>query len=92
MTLAGFVLYADVADTLAPDVRETIELSLPCAGGFEHLWDREQSSVMLWGSYHPVRVDEFWRCVHCGVVSHDDPRSRVERERPLASAHLEDFL
>lgn len=91
MTLAGFVTYDDVAETLPVDVREAIEVEAPCAGGFAHLWDNQQNWVEQFGK-GIVRTDEWWQCVHCRAVSHDDPRDAVERERPLASAHLEDFL
>jgi hypothetical protein len=64
-------LYDDVADTLPEDIVEAIESSLPCAGGPVHIWNRE---------VEPVRKDEWWRCVYCGVETHADPRPRDLQE------------
>lgn len=73
------VTYEDVASTLAPDIREAIEIAAPCAGGFEHLWD----TVYLARSWIPT---DAWRCVHCDVVAHTRPVPPVNRPEALLSA------
>lgn len=73
MTLSGFVTYTDVAETLPVDVREAIEIEAPCAGGFAHLWDWQWHDAAGWTL---PEKECHWRCVHCGAVSHTDPRRR----------------
>jgi len=82
--LAPVVTYADAA--VPARIRQEIEISLPCTGGFDHLWDR-QSIANSDGAFV-----SWWECVHCGITANLDPRPITEQQRPLASAHLEDYL
>ena len=69
MSVIGDVLYADVADTLGPDVRRAIEIrvALPCRVALtgEHIWDtawvsnEEGVRTGLWLSRRQF-------CVYCG--------------------------
>lgn len=84
-------LYDDVADTLPRDIVEAIEVALPCAGGFDHLWD-VAPEISMNPSGHILVHSIIWRCVHCVVASHTDPRPASARAIPLVSANLEEFL
>jgi hypothetical protein len=87
------ITYADVAETLSAGVREAIEVSQPCRGGHDHLWEWDCRQVFRWGEVYPVITDHWWVCVYCGVrMTETDPRPAEARDIPLVSARLEDFL
>lgn len=67
--MTSAVIYADVADTLPSDIREAVEVILPCDVALtrEHLWDRwpESNEVgVKTGRWHTR--SRF--CVYCGTV------------------------
>lgn len=66
------VSYEDVAATLSREVREAIERELPCRRGLTHLWDHERVEICGWRGV--VRIDEWWRCIYCGIDQRHDPR------------------
>lgn len=61
-------LYEDVAATLTPEIRKSIEDSIPCIGMLEHLWDWRSSKVENMAG-EIVRHDVWSVCVFCGKVS-----------------------
>lgn len=83
------VSYEDVAKWLRPEIRQAIETSLPCpvAADGRHIWDSERSELaaMDAGS-SPIRVYEWWRCVHCGLTSTLNPVPVDQRPEPLHTA------
>lgn len=67
-------LYDDVADTLPADIVEAIEVSLPCVDGSDHLWEFEEiESLTLWSRPIRVRVDRYWHCACCHIITFDNP-------------------
>lgn len=73
------VTYDDVAATLRPEVREAIELSMPCTNRFGHTWSWDSEWVRD-GAGNLVRIDHWWQCAHCPHRTLLDPRS-VELQR-----------
>ena len=78
------ITYADVAETLRPEIREAIEVSAPCSESAtrRHLWDHERSEIVN-GWALLVRVDEWWHCVYCGVHATKNPVPVEERDLHL---------
>lgn|SRR4051812_47871826 len=79
----GVITYDSVAGGLRPEVRESIETSLPCfrSADRRHIWSRENALVMCDRSTMPMRVDIWWQCFYCGVCSRTDPRPVDDRSR-----------
>jgi hypothetical protein len=73
-------LYSEVAGTLPADIVEAIEVSLPCSVAFIHLWNHEQNVVGWHGGTRPARIDHWWECAHCGILSRNDPRTPEIRD------------
>lgn len=74
------VTYEDVAATLPRDIREAIELSLPCAGGPQHLWNEEHYD------YVAKRPDLWWQCVYCSIATRTRQIPPVNRPWAIITA------
>jgi hypothetical protein len=64
------VTYEAVARWLPADVREAIEVSIPCSRGMVdtgHLWAQEYA-------IYPEGVRKWWQCFNCGITAREDPR------------------
>lgn len=65
--------YADVAQWLPTDIREAIEVTMPCPRGDRHVWHHERTELHAMDRLEPVLVYEFWICTDCGVSTRTDP-------------------
>lgn len=68
--------YAAAIEYLRPEIVSDIERSLPCPKAVDgrHIWDYEATHTRYWGrNGAPVRVDEWWWCVYCGLTSLTNP-------------------
>jgi hypothetical protein len=70
------VTYDEAAKWLPTDIRESIEISLPCRRrGGVHDWRYDRTEFHTMDSVAPVYVSEHWLCPGCGIVSTTDPEA-----------------
>lgn len=86
------VSYDDVAKWLPPDIRESIEVSLPCpeSANGQHMWQEDRVEFDRFGAIVRVRVEPFWWCDYCKAGTSTRPIPAVNR--PWAIITAEQFL
>lgn len=68
------ITYRAVAEELRPEIREAIEVSIPCQPLMEggHMWSEETTYIDSMAGLQ--RIIKQWRCALCGIHASDDPR------------------